>query len=452
MQEESPPPGDGDQDRDRTKIYGQEKALEERLDIGLRALQESADRLMHEVASEVWRAAGGDKDQTGSRILESLSRDQGMRSLIAHADERFQSLAVRTARVEDTMNDLAESIRQTKEELSRGVDLLHEARTDDAGTEGLDDVRTQLGQVSEQIAVAFRTLTERDRAIIESVQGQIRDHSELITQEAGRIAEAMESYVQAGVAAMGQLAGSVEAQISAMGSQAPRDEFDEQHQLMYERMAIDATSVNETLSQLVARNDAQIQELSEQVQLVHDRVSIDTRELATALQTRVLGLARVMRSDSQKLHTEMTSQTQELRREIAELGSTVGKEAAQALDAKMVGLARLVRSDNERLAEQIVSDQEVSKQALRAMKELQASLPVELIDSVARRMETLAGSMQKSNEMLAQRVDRMAETIGERQDNDIQIVIDRMGDAMHALASLGRASGGGGGAGASGSS
>ena len=48
---------------------------------------------------------------------------------------------------------------------------------------------------------------------------------------------------------------------------------------MYERMAIDATSVNETLSHLVERNDAQIQELSEQVQLVHERVSIDTREL-----------------------------------------------------------------------------------------------------------------------------------------------------------------------------
>jgi hypothetical protein len=164
----------------------------------------------------------------------------------------------------------------------------------------------------------------------------------------------------------------------------------------------------------------------------------------------VLGLARLMRSDSQKLHTEMTSQTQELRREIAELGSAVGEQAAQALDAKMVGLARLVRSDNERLAEQIVSDQEVSKQALRAMKELQASLPVELIDSVARRMETLAGSMQRSNEMLAMRVDRMAETIGERQDNDIQIVIDRMGDAMHALASLGRASGAGGASGSPG--
>jgi hypothetical protein len=287
-----------------------EEALQTRLDEGLRAIQDTADQLMHEVASEIWRAAGGDKDQTGSRILESISRDQGMRSLIAHADERFQSLAVRTARLEDTMNALVESIHQAKDELSRGVDLLGEVRTEDAGAEGFGDVRTQLDQVSEQIAVAFRTLTERDRAIVETVQAQIRGHGELITQEAGRIAQAMEAYVQAGVAAMGQLAGSVEAQMSAMGSQ---DELGEQLQLMYERMAIDSTSVNETLSHLLDRNDAQIGELSEQVQLVHERVTIDTRELATALQTRVLGLARLMRSDSQRLHTAMTSDAQELR-------------------------------------------------------------------------------------------------------------------------------------------
>jgi hypothetical protein len=40
--------------------------------------------------------------------------------------------------------------------------------------------------------------------------------------------------------------------------------------------------------------------------------------------------------------------------------------------------------------------------------------------------------------MLAQRIDRMAAKIGEQHDNDIQVVVDRMGDAMHALASLGR--------------
>ena len=442
QQDASPPTSGGDRDRDRTQLDARDRAIEDRLDAGLRAIQDSANQLMHEVASEVWRAAGGDKDETSSRILESLSRDQGMRSLIALADERFQSLAVRTARLEDTMNALAGSIREAKDELSRGVNILHEVQGGgDEDAEGFGDLRTQLTQVSEQIAAAFGTLAERDRAIVEVVKDQIRGHSELITQEAGRISEAMEAYVQAGVAAMGQLAGSIEAQMSAMsasGSQGSADDLGEQLQLMYERMAIDATSVNEALSHLATRNDEQIQGLSEQVQLVHERVTIDTRELAGDLQARVLGLARLMRSDSQKLHTAMSSEMQQIRTEIAALGTGVGEGATQALEEKITGLARLVRSDNERLAEQIASDQEASKQALRAMKELQASLPVEVIDNVERRLETLAESVHKSNEMLAQRIDRMAEKVGDRQDSDIQIVIDRMGDAMHALASLGR--------------
>ena len=119
-------------------------------------------------------------------------------------------------------------------------------------------------------------------------------------------------------------------------------------------------------------------------------------------------------------------------------------ETRSALDTRFVALAKLVRSGamatasgGHPLSGQIVADQEVTKQALRAMKELQASLPSEVIQMVEERFGYLAESIERSNEMLAARIDRMADTIGQRQNDDIQVVIDRMGDAMHALASLG---------------
>jgi DNA anti-recombination protein RmuC len=118
---------------------------------------------------------------------------------------------------------------------------------------------------------------------------------------------------------------------------------------------------------------------------------------------------------------------------------------AHQVDARIAALAKMVRSDNQSLGRQIVADQEASKQALRAMKELQANLPAEVIETIQRRMDDLAESVAKSQEMLAQRIDRMAGKLGDRYDNDIQIVVERMGDAMHALASLGRAPGNGGG-------
>jgi hypothetical protein len=104
-----------------------QRVLEDRLDQGLRAIHQSANALMHEIASEVWRAAGGDKDQVGSQILESLSRDQAIRSLVAHSDERFQDLAVRTARLEDSVTSLAEDTRAARAALADSVHALEQA-------------------------------------------------------------------------------------------------------------------------------------------------------------------------------------------------------------------------------------------------------------------------------------------------------------------------------------
>jgi DNA anti-recombination protein RmuC len=116
----------------------------------------------------------------------------------------------------------------------------------------------------------------------------------------------------------------------------------------------------------------------------------------------------------------------------------MSRSVGESVDERMGSLARLIRSDNETLAQQIVADQEASKQALRAMKELQANLPAEVIEMVEQRFASLAESIERSNEFLTTRIDRMADKLGERYDSDIKVVVDRMGDAMHALASLGR--------------
>jgi DNA anti-recombination protein RmuC len=134
----------------------------------------------------------------------------------------------------------------------------------------------------------------------------------------------------------------------------------------------------------------------------------------------------------------MASAVRDATEAIGESQAMTEDTLTRTVETRVAALAKMVRSDNEMLARQIVADQEASKQALRVMKELQASLPADVVDTIQRRMDDLAESVAKSQEMLAQRIDRMAAKIGERQENDIQVVIDRMGDAMHALASLGR--------------
>jgi len=558
--------------------------IQEQLDEGLRAIQQSANTLMHEIAAEVWRSAGGDKEAVGASILQELSRDQAIRALIAHSDERFQALAARTGRLEDTMNMLAETVRSAKEQIARSADALTESAGAGASPLGVGQIRAQLDEVGRQVTSAIQTLAERDQVILDTVHERIREHSDLIAQETGRISQAMQEYVQQGVEAMVRLAGNADSQIEAFSAMQEQSgdrvretieqqisQLGEQMQLLYDRTGIAVTSLHESVTYLGDRMGAE----------TRDRLT----EMNHAFEARVLGLANLVRADAEALRGEMVrtaaahdevlahalderlaSVTDRITETISEsvrsrfeesmaelaarseeqtrlietradeqtrlietradeqtrliderageavsaidrnvvrmvdtleehfdrLGQSVGQRAGTAAELAIGGrfddilarmheaaarieaessqtrgaiaeahgaitqtqdvmaesraafeqgvsaLAKLVRSDSETLARQIVADQEVSKQALRAMKELQASLPSEVIQMVEERFGSLAESIERSNEMLAARIDRMADTLGQRQNDDIQIVIDRMGDAMHALASLGK--------------
>jgi hypothetical protein len=535
-------------------IGAYQEMIQEQLDEGLRSIQHAANALMHEIAGEVWRSTGGDKEAVGSTILQELSRDQAIRALIAHSDERFQALAARTGRVEDTMNMLAESVRAAREQIARSADALVESGSGGrASPLGIGQIRAQLDEVSRQVAAAFQTLADRDQEIVNTLHLRIREHGELVVQETARISQAMQEYVQQGVETMGHLAGSADSSMQAMSAHdgternvRPVDqqisELAEQLQLLYDRTGIAMSSLHESVT------------------FLGDRMGVETRErleeMTRAFEARVIGLANLVRSDSEALRRELvrtaeghdetiarllderlhqvtetlgdsvaktvqvklddslsalTARTDEQTRLIdaragetvsaidrnlirmvdalddhfERLGADVGERAATAaelaigarfddvlarlhaaasvmeregsqtrdaleatrsrldetsgaLDTRFVALAKLVRSDSETLSGQILADQDVTKQALRAMKELQASLPSEVIQMVEERFGSLAESIERSNEMLAARIDRMADTIGQRQNDDIQVVIDRMGDAMHALASLGK--------------
>jgi ABC-type transporter Mla subunit MlaD len=541
-------------ERTELAIRAYQEMIQEQLDEGLRAIQHSANALMHEIAGEVWRSTGGDKEAVASTILQELSRDEAIRALIAHSDERFQALAARTGRVEDTMNMLAESVRAAREQIARGADALAESGSGGGASPlGIGQIRAQLDEVSRQVAAAFQTLADRDQEIVDALHLRIREHGELVVQETARISQAMQEYVQQGVEAMGQLAGSADSSMQAMSA---HDETDERVRSVDQQIS----ELAEQLQLLYDRTGIAMSSLHESVTFLGDRMGVEARErleeLNRAFEARVLGLANLVRSDSEALRRELVTTAEahdetiarlldeRLRQVIETLGDSVAQtmqvklddsltalaartdeqtrlidaragetvsaidrnlirlvdaldehferlgvgvseraataaelaigarfddvlarlhaaasvieregsqtrdaleanrslldETSRALDTRFVALAKLVRSDSETLSGQIVADQEVTKQALRAMKELQASLPSEVIQMVDERFGSLAESIERSNEMLASRIDRMADTIGQRQNDDIQVVIDRMGDAMHALASLGK--------------
>lgn len=429
-----------------------QQMLQEQLEEGLRSIQHTANTLMHEIASEVWRASGGDKGELSSQILETLSRDQALRSLIAHTDERFQALAVRSSRLEDTMNMLAGSVRSATQHIEESVERL----------EGLDShpvvdssqIRAQLDEVTRQIAVAFGTLAERDRAIVESVRdrvlSELAEYAEHLLERIGleardqdrpELDDRIARVVQGNTRGLAQLVRSDSEALrkELVRTAAERDETTAR--ILDERLARVTSALTEAIhlkvEEVARRTSDSAQEHLEQMA---QTISAQGEQMARAISEQSAQALEVSIARGVVVEARMQTAVESMERTTAGLVKDHESEQAVAgtIDARIGSLAKLIRADNEALAQHIVADQDATKQALRAMKELQASLPGQVIDMVERRFASLAESIERSNEMLAKRIDKMADKIGERYDTDIQIVIDRMGDAMHALASLGR--------------
>jgi hypothetical protein len=514
-----PVPGSGDADTAALEA-AIERIVSARLGDAVDAIQQTASSVMHEIAAEVWRTAGGDKREVQAKILENLARDDALRGLIAHSDERFQALAVRTGRLEDILERLAADTETATDSLARSVAALDTVIAQPATVE-VGDLRERLANVVHQISRALESITERDRILVEAISERVEAHGKVVSDETGRIAQAMEAYVQQGVSALGQLAGGVDARLAEFQSRSE------------------------------ARIEEQLRLLDEEIQRLHERAGIESRDVKTQLEnyqrrTRewIVGLARLVRADAEALRGEIAHQIDEqdqriaratvtieatteravenmsarfredtdagvarieesqramlqqrlddalsaldrnmirmgdqLQAQLERLGDVVGAQAAHATSAviasrvdeamtlirssqgdmekavedKITGLARFIRSDNRVLAERVrqLAESDTSRQALRAVKEMQANLPDEIVRVVEMRIEAVADrfhrdiqetteSIAKIGEALERKVEQMTARIAQRQDKEMQVVVERMGDAMHALASLNR--------------
>jgi len=488
-----------------------QSAVEDRLEEGLRTIEEQATGLMREVAGEVWRASAKDVRPEQERIVSILSRDQAIRSLIASSDERFQALAVRSASLEDHLNDLAESERRTREAMEDTSRAIREI-ADSPTLHGVEGVRTQLEMVERHIAEAFAHFDQRDEAIATEVLDQVREHGQLITRETARIVEAMQAYVQGGTETVGRLAQRIE-----------------EHARLF---VLQDHNIVDHVREAV---DEQASELTEQIALVREKVGLHGREqeqlrtsLEHAIDARMRGLAELIRSDSMALRglitdgatmvvtsdgavdsapfvrivdermsaleqivgERMAALERTMEQEVLALSSAASAsvernvermsvaagsiegldelfaETQQAfadrmmnhIDERVTAIARLIRSDSQALAERMtagatgaVLDPELVRQLIRSIKELEAGVASDMVGTVDRRFQTLSDQLHKETQLQAEAMLKIAEVLGAKIDrlsvrvdegvgNDLQIVVDRMSDAIRAMTTVRRES------------
>jgi hypothetical protein len=470
--------------------FALQRAVDDRLEDGLRAIEEHATALMREIASEIWRASGADVRPEQERIVSLLSRDQAIKGLIASSDERFQSLAVRTGRVEDALADLVETGRATREAMKISSEAIREI-ADSPTLHGVEVVRTQLEQVEKHIAATFEHLEERDKMLTDNVLAQVREHGDLIARETTRIVEAMQGYVQGGAEAMGQLAQRVEAHAETFAmrdenvAEKVRDAVGEAVQKVEVLVETRTRGVaelirsdSEALRRLVDerttdQKEAVLRALDDKMQAFSLIIESQVSTLTTSTQEQVLSLSSALAGAIDRSFARLGDQIDTKLEGVSAAGvaldgvDTMLAESQAAaedrmlahIDQRIMAVAKLIRSDNQTLSDKVATmqranagggtDPELMRSTLRAVKELQAELASDVVGSMDRKFQTVSDQLHKETqstteamvkvaEVLGQKMDRLSLRVDEGYGNDVQIVIDRMTEAITALS--GRAS------------
>jgi hypothetical protein len=488
------------------------RSIDGQLEEGLRALEEQATDLMREIAAEIWRASGNDMRPEQERIVSLLSRDQTIKTLIASNDERYQSLALRSARVEDAVNEVAEHGRTSRDAVEASLIAIREI-ADSPTLHGVEGVRSQLEQVEHHIAAALATMQDRDRAIVQTVTQQVQAHGQLLAEETAKVIGAIDAYVQTGAEAMGTLSQRVEEHAEALAehdgtiSQTVADRVAtelapvaEQLEMLAEQVGMhgrDQEQVRGAIERLVEARIMGVAQLiradSEALrQLIEERTDVQVETIRETVDWRMAAFAERIDEKLGSIATEVASSVNEtvassVNETVASSLSSVGETVARMnagvgsidgfdemlaegqaaveerlrahIDDRMTAIARLIRSDNQALASAVREQQpitpsepldaELVRQTLRAIKELQAGLAEDvqtrvdanlrsISDQLHKETQSTTESMVKVAEVLGEKIDRLSVRVDEGVGNDMQVVIDRMTDAIQAMSATRR--------------
>lgn len=473
------------------------RAVEEQLDQGLRGIEQTAVALMQEIAAEMWRTAGGDAEDAQARILSFLSRDEAIRGLIAHSDERFQSLSVRTSRLEDTLTNLANSTRglkgamndgakALKESMGRGAETLNEAVatvSEAVGTvQDVDIIRERIQAAEEQLASALERLEAREQAVVENLREQIHDHGQLVHRETGRIVEALEGYVKGGLDVMGHLAQRIDEQTERFGARAGdiTQQFDVKATDLAQQFDVKATDLAQQFDAAAGGIAERVTEIvTDQVRAMNDRIEQETRTLSEAFAAHEAWILRTFEASSAHFDSGLAASSAHLDEQLAasasrfdaqlqaqvervrEASRSTAQELVKTFEARLYGLARLVRSDSQALRKQLYEvtasqNEELAREldgrltgvtdavgntTRWAVGEVVRQIGEQTERALKTRIEEVVGSLDRNvmrlTDTLDSEMDRQGQVVGQRVTAAVETAIGTSFD--QALARLDRA-------------
>ena len=276
-------------------IAASQAAITQRLEEGLRAINQSAARLMRQVAAEVWRAAGPDARknlQTG--VIGGLARDDAIRGVLTHMDERYQALHVEVTRMEEALRRLAGATGRSVKRADSMAELVE--RATQASQEQGRRTQADLVELARWIERTLGPVSARLGALESAAEAtatrQRTDLAEFTERTRQALARVGERLSQAFGVLREQTAAENRSALSALEGAIHKD-FDRLERLTHEQATASADvaeRISRSLLQLTERTVRELKGLRERIEAHDAREEERVRVTEVALPTEAESL------------------------------------------------------------------------------------------------------------------------------------------------------------------
>jgi hypothetical protein len=450
-----------------TEVRAAHAAILDRFERGLSEIEESARALMRSAADETWQGTEAELKQLREKIMRDLSRDQALRGLIAHADERYQAIDVRVGRIEANLSGVEraattlttmlgeaaaagegapgvatvlglgaiegriggietalEAVRQSSSLLQERLDtglgevtaLVAElaasgaARTTPTAADGtaveadLRPVAERLTAVQDYIAEVVEYLSARDQALVDWIQGIAKHTDGVVAAESARVEEALIGRLDFTALEAEGLREAVAAQVAEIA-----DRLQQHAQVLGEALSVVEAK---TLSRLhehelaIGGQTRHLDSITAQLELVAGRLDA-VQQAATGAAERVsVGLHERMAD----LADQMRAESEDMRVRLVDRAREAGSDATREIDERLARLAELVQAALGWSVDEI--DRRLHREILRAvsvgMADFVAAMDrrfVELNEAVDQRLATVTRSVDVHIDDVGRRMD-----------------------------------------------
>jgi gas vesicle protein len=411
-------------------ISASHHVMMERLEEGLEAIEETASSLMREVANEIWKATGGASEDVPTRLLERIGRDQTVRGLIAHSDERFQTLDVRIARIEESLDNVDKAAKALGElmESGRGADgsdtlgyLALEPRV--AGVEEtLGTVAQATAEVKAMLEAGVATKTPGE---VEAIHTRLNAVQEYLTSLGSYLGERDKALVEwlrkrtgsggASEAGFRVLLEDSERRLRdavALHVQALHERVEQQARVFGEGLAEGLTVIEgKALARLDAHGE-RVEEFTQQIRGIRDASDAALERLTTVFEQKLTELTEQIWADALALRRDLQEQTSES-----------GREALRDIDERLARVTELVNAALGWSVEQV--HDHIERETLRSVEVGMADFIAALDRRFVDLDHTVSTRVERMDRTLQAGLGALEESFAERTADGVESAVER---------------------------